>query len=288
MRFKHLGKPLICKYTAEKLLKAKEQGLKSIKISFDLGRSLIDVCLNSRGVVVNRLLIDWGVLREVAEGGERDIYVVDESGVHSASIAGRHFYKLVLSRWGHAPTIEIDGIHMHRVKDVTPEVDAEMKVRLLGRIRCGNVLDTCMGLGYTVIAALRHGACRVTTIEVDENVLTLAQLNPWSRELEDERVEVRVGDSMEILEEYDEEFDAAIHDPPRFSLAGELYGLEFYRKLAKALKPGGRIVHYVGQPGIVKGRRIWRGVLSRMRAAGFDVRYDPNTRCIYGKRVKSG
>jgi len=80
-------------------------------------------------------------------------------------------------------------------------------------------------------------------------------------------------------------FDAVIHDPPRMPLAGSLYSLEFYVKLARALKPGGKIVHYVGQPGIHRGRRIWKGVLERLRQAGFDASYDERSRCVYGRKL---
>lgn len=284
VRFEPLRRPLLCKRVAEELLRARSSGLERVEVSLDLGRRASEAVLKPEGVWVKGGLIPWEKVEEVARADEKDIYLVTREGVVEASIAGRHFYKLVLSEWGHAPTIEIDGIHMHRVKGVTPEVDAEMKVRLLGRLRCKKVLDTCMGLGYTAITALRRGACKVVTMEVDVNVLRLARLNPWSEGLDKERVELRVGDAYEMVAEYREEFDAAIHDPPRLPLAGELYGLEFYRRLAKALKPGGRVVHYVGQPGIIKGRKIWRGVMERMRAAGFQVSYDPKSRCVYGRR----
>ena len=285
MRFQPIVKPLICKPVADALLEARSKGASRIAISLDLGRSSEEVILDSRGVVHESFELGWDSI-ELAARRERDIYMVEGSELIPLAISSDRFYKLVLVRWGHPPTLEIDGIHMHRILDVTPEVDSELKVRLLGDLRCRRVLDICTGLGYTAIAALRRGACSITTIEKDENVISLARLNPWSRELADERVELRIGDAFTILDEYDEEFDAIIHDPPRISLAGELYGLEFYRKLAKALKPGGRLVHYVGQPGIHRGRRIWRGVIERLRLAGFEARYDENSRCVYGYKKR--
>ena len=89
-----------------------------------------------------------------------------------------------------------------------------------------------------------------------------------------------------MIDGFHGEFDAIVHDPPRFSLAGELYSLKFYRRLNKALRLGGRLVHYVGQPGVVKGRAIWRGVMRRLREAGFDVRYDSRSRCVYGVKLR--
>jgi len=285
MRFRPIAKPLICKPVADRLLGARSRGLRRIAISLDLGRSFVEAELDEQGVVCGDLKLGWSLVELASERG-RDIYAIEGGGLAPLSIRSDHFYKLVLVRWGRPPTLEIDGIHMHRVLEVTPDVDARLKVGLLGDLRCRRVLDVCTGLGYTAIAALRRGACGITTIEKDENVISLARLNPWSRELADERIDLRIGDAFQLLDDYREEFDAAIHDPPRPSLAGELYGLEFYLKLAKALKPGGRIVHYVGQPGIHRGRRVWRGVLERLRRAGFIASYDQNSRCVHGIRIR--
>ncbi|MCD6312733.1 MAG: RsmD family RNA methyltransferase [Thaumarchaeota archaeon] len=285
MRFQPIKMPLICKPVADQLLEAWSRGIMRLKISLDLGRSLEEVSLSKWGVAHRDFELGWSEVKLASER-ERDIYAIEGGKLIPLSITSDHFYKLVLVRWDHPPTLEIDGIHMHRILDVTPEVDSELKVELLGEIRCKRILDVCTGLGYTAITALRRGACSIMTIEKDENVISLARLNPWSRELEDERVSLVLGDAFEILDGYEGEFDAVIHDPPRMPLAGSLYSLEFYLKLAKALKPGGRLVHYVGQPGIHKGRRIWKGVLERLRQAGFDARYDKRSRCVYGRRKR--
>ena len=285
MRFQPLRKPLICSPVAEAILKARSNGRREVEISLDLGKSFQRAELTEKGIKVGEIELGWSQI-EVAARRERDIYAIENGELVPLSITSDHFYKLVLVKWGAPPTLEIDGIHMHRILDVTPDVDSEMKIKLLGNLKCRKILDVCTGLGYTAIAALKKGACKVVTIEKDENVIKLAQLNPWSWELADERVELKLGDAVEVIEEYEEEFDAVMHDPPRFSLAGELYSLEFYKKLARVLKPGGRIAHYVGQPGIHKGRKIWKGVLERMRLAGFDVRYDEQSRCVYGYRKR--
>ncbi len=285
MKFQPVKKPLICKPVADELLEARGRGAVKIRASFDLGKSFKEVKLSERSVVHRDFELGWDEI-ELASKRERDIYMIDEGKLVPLSIASDHFYKLVLVRWGYPSTLEIDGIHMHRILDITPDADSRLKVRLLGDLRCKRVLDVCTGLGYTAITSLRRGACSVLTIEKDKSVVSLAKLNPWSWELEDERVELKMKDAFTALDEYKEEFDAVIHDPPRISLAGDLYSLEFYLKLARALKPGGRIVHYVGQPGIHKGKRIWRGVLERLRLAGFDAKYDEKSRCVYGYRKR--
>jgi predicted methyltransferase len=68
----------------------------------------------------------------------------------------KKFYKLIpTSTW---PTLEISGIHMHRIKKVDPKTDTELKLKALGRIY-GVVLDICTGLGYTAILAARRKGC---------------------------------------------------------------------------------------------------------------------------------
>ncbi|ASJ05412.1 class I SAM-dependent methyltransferase [Thermococcus barossii] len=210
------------------------------------------------------------VSRDVLERIARDegsVYFV-KNGVYKAAIAGEHFYKLVPTI---PPTIEINGIRMHRTKEVNPLQDTRSKVNAVKPKEGETVLDTCMGLGYTAIEASKRGAY-VITIEKDPNVIELARINPWSRELfTGGRVQVIQGDAFEVVKKFnDESFDAIIHDPPRFSLAGKLYSEEFYSELFRVLKPGGRLFHYVGNPGKKYRRKdLQRGVMERLRRAGF-------------------
>jgi predicted methyltransferase len=181
----------------------------------------------------------------------------------------KKFYKLIpTSTW---PTLEISGIHMHRIKKVDPKTDTELKLKALGRIY-GVVLDICTGLGYTAILAARRKAVkRVVTIEKDENVLKIARQNEFSKELfENPKIEIIVGDAFEEIKKFeDESFNFIIHDPPRISLAPELYSLNFYSQLARVLKKGGKLFHYVGEPGKLSGKNFMKGIVKRLLLAGF-------------------
>ena len=243
-------------------------------VSLDLGLSESSVeLLDEAALLPGGLRVSISDLRRIAER-EEAIFIVDEDGIYMAAYADGHFYKLVPTEG--APTLEIDGIRMHRTRDITPERDAEMKLEALG-LRGGWVLDICTGLGYTALEALRRDAELVVSIEVNPIVLKMANINPWSRGLfQDKRIDIILGDAYEVVPSLPEaRFDYIIHDPPRFALAGHLYSAEFYHSLLRALKPGGRLFHYTGEPGS-RYRRIdlRKGVMRRLREAGFtDIRY---------------
>ncbi|MFN3551425.1 MAG: hypothetical protein ACK4WJ_06430, partial [Endomicrobiia bacterium] len=101
----------------------------------------------------------------------------------------QHYYKLVkTSGWS---TIQIDGIQMHRISKLTPELDAAKKVEVLNPQSGSLVLEICTGLGYTTIFLLKRN-CRVITIEKDENVLYIAKQNPYSKPLFDNLTEEQI------------------------------------------------------------------------------------------------
>ncbi|HII61915.1 class I SAM-dependent methyltransferase [Pyrococcus horikoshii] len=207
------------------------------------------------------------IIKRIAED-EGNVYFVRDGEVFKAAIAGEHFYKLVPTI---PPTIEINGIRMHRTKGTDPLKDTIAKVNTVKPREGEVVLDTCMGLGYTAIESAKRGA-RVITIEKDPNVIELAKINPWSRELfESPKIKILQGDSFDLIKKFeDESFDVIIHDPPRFSLAGELYSEEFYMEMFRVLKPGGRLFHYVGNPGKrYRGLDLQKGVMERLRRVGF-------------------
>jgi len=178
------------------------------------------------------------------------------------------FYKLVPTK--DAPTMEISGIRMHVTKEMSPMEDTSKKIESISPFK-GIVLDTCMGLGYTAIAASKQADLAITC-EKDENVMEMARLNPWSKELFSNKkiniLKTNIFDEIKVFKS--SMFDAIIHDPPRLSLASELYSLNFYKQLFRVLKNNGKMYHYTGSPGS-KNRKInlAGNVSKRLKQAGF-------------------
>ena len=175
------------------------------------------------------------------------------------------------TKWG-TPTFEIDGIKMLVSENVSPWEDAQRKVALV-QPRGKAVLDTCGGMGYFAAHCALQGASEVRSFEKNADVLWLRSLNPWSP-APDERLDVKLADVAEFIGSVaDGSFDAVLHDPPRFGIAGELYSQQFYDELARVLVPRGRLFHYTGTPNkLTSGRDVPGEVLKRLERAGFEAR----------------
>jgi predicted methyltransferase len=195
----------------------------------------------------------------------RTIYYWSDSGYEQAARYTTALFKLVPTEW-EAPTFEIDGIKMLPTARLSPYADAGQKVALVaprGKI----VLDTCGGLGYFAAWCLLGGAARVLSFEKHAAVLWLRSLNPWSP---DSAWQAPPGAALQLVQLPDASVDAILHDPPRISIAGELYSQDFYGQLARVLRPGGALFHYTGEPHRVsRGRSLSREVIARLQQAGF-------------------
>ena len=176
--------------------------------------------------------------------------------------------------------MEIDGIQMHR----SAGAFAAAVVRPSAR-----VLDTCGGLGYTAIHALRLGAAEVRSFEVSEGVLYLRAINPWSQlEAGNERLRLEARDVFKGTVELEPaSFDSVIHDPPRYALAPDLYSSAFYLRLRNLLRAGGELFHYTGDPNSRRrGSSTVRGVIERLRAVGFRTTTRPDLKGIVARRER--
>ena len=181
--------------------------------------------------------------------------------------------KLVPTPWG-PPTFEIDGIKMLPTAQVSPYADAERKVGLI-RPRDKRILDTCGGLGYFAAWCLRGQAARVVSFELNPDVIWLRTLNPWSPGA-DARLSLTQGDVAAAIEQLATgSFDAILHDPPRFGIAGDLYSQRFYDQMARVLTRKGRLFHYTGSPNkLSSGRDLPAEVAQRLRRAGFATEFN--------------
>ena len=253
---------------AKQALEAIAKGLSCVRLSTDLNISEQDFSIIDQDLILdqdNRLSINE--LKKIVKKTQR-IYLCHDGDMDPLEDRSSGYYKLVPTAG--APLLEISGVKMHISKGTDPFTSASEMAQQAVR-KGDKVLDCCSGLGYAAIAAHRIGASEVLTIELSLEVMGLRAQNPWSNDLGNEGVVQRQGSSFELIGTMPGmSFDSVIHDPPRFSLAGELYSEEFYREICRVLRPGGRLFHYTGNPHVVKkGSSFVDGVIRRLKAAGF-------------------
>ena len=262
----HYTGPLLTRPVLDTLQAALKKGAGQAQASFDLGLSEDVVDVGSDGWQWRGQPFPWPDKLK-----DRTIHYWDGEAFAPASRFGSGLYKLVPTDWG-APTFEIDGIKMLPTSKESPLDDARRKVALV-QPAGKTILDTCGGLGYFAACCLDAGVARLQSFEKNEDVLWLRTLNPWSPDPDesDGRLQLAHADvSQAITQLPDAAFDAALHDPPRFGIAGELYSQAFYDQLARVLKRGGRLFHYTGAPNrLTSGRDVPREVAKRLEKAGF-------------------
>ncbi len=255
---------------AVQLLDARRAGRSTATISPDLNLTQTEVTLNPEHVTFPaERHLSWPDIEEIA-AAESTCFLLTEDGIRAIQAFSRvtnRFCSLMPTDL--APTLLVAGFPMHRIKDTDPHHDTLSKIQAIEPV-VGRVLDTATGLGYTAIEASRT-ADHVLTIELDPTVLDVARLNPWSQELfGNPKITQMMGDACEVVQGLEDgAFSRIIHDPPTFSLAGELYSGVFYRQLCRLLARGGRLFHYMGDPNSDRGGRVTRGAVRRLRDAGF-------------------
>ena len=257
-------------FQAVPLLEARRSGVTSALVSPDLGLSKVQVelgvdCVSFPGGES----LSWAALGAIAADETRCYWVVEKTAQPIEVFSEDSGLYFALMPTGSAPTMLISGIPMHRIKDSNPYQDTLDKIKAIAPLH-GLLLDTSTGLGYSPIHAAKT-AIEVVTIEIDPAAQQIARLNPWSQELfVNPKIRQIIGDSYEEIEKFGENsFSAILHDPPMFSLAGDLYSGSFYRQAYRVLKRGGRMFHYIGDPDSKSGARTTRGVVRRLQETGF-------------------
>lgn len=263
--------PIVLSYIqAERLLAAKKQRVASTEVSPDLGITMVTVELSDAGVTFpGGEQARWPEVEKIRKA-DTNCFVVGEQGIRPIQYFSEDTNRMCsLLPTKRTPSMLIAGFTMHRIVDIDPMEDTRKKIAAITPIT-GRVLDTATGLGYTAIAAART-AEQVITIELDPGAQAIARLNPWSRDLFDNpRIKQLMGDAFDVVPTFaDESFDRIIHDPPVFSLAGELYSSVFYRQLYRVLRRGGRLFHYIGNLESKSSGTVARGALKRLQEAGF-------------------
>ena len=256
-----------------KILELRHSSISEVSLEVDFGLRKVKVKFINGNVKIGRF-----ILKLDTKIKDNYCYLVRNNQVLPIAFFDKNkniFYRLIPTQdW---PSLSLGSVPMHRVKNYSPLQDAQSKIRLLKPE--GIVLDTCMGLGYTAILASQY-ARRVYTFEKDSNVIFIAKLNPISKRLF--KMPNIIFKKADIFVEIDKfsshSFHAIIHDPPTFKLTPYLYSVEFYKKLYRVLKHGGRIYHYCPLPERSKGKDFRKVLCANLRLAGFSkVIFDTNS-----------
>lgn len=254
--------------TARQVLEAMDRGEHYVDISIDLNLSRGRFAIGGAELILDgeKRLGREDLLQ--IDGKENRIFFLGDGRLEVLEDRANGYYKLVPT--DQAPLLEISGVKMHIAKGVNPFESAGQMAEQVVR-KGARVLDTCSGLGYAATAALTLGAHEVVSVELSETVMALRRKNPWSQRIYGADIQLVHADIDRYIRDLPaQSFDAIIHDPPRFSLAGELYGESFYMELYRVLKRRGALFHYTGNPQLLKrGSGFVDQAAKRLKLAGF-------------------
>ncbi|MBU1193312.1 MAG: hypothetical protein KKE62_18125 [Proteobacteria bacterium] len=267
------------------ILQAMQTGKTQIHLSLDLNLTHKTWQIeDSRLILGADIDVDSQMLSAIASDKTR-IFVLKDKDLMPLEIRSQGYYKLVPT--SSAPTLEINGIKMHRSKDIDPLTDAQLKTQRV--VSPGDqTLDTCGGLGYSAVFALKAGAKKVVSFEKSREVVALRNQNPWLEKYADDRLELIHADVVQKIDAFDNgRFNSVIHDPPRFTSAtGDLYGKKFYDALFRVMTSGAKLFHYTGSPKKIKTRdRFIKNTIQRLEHSGFkSLEFHEHLQGVYGRK----
>ena len=266
---------------------SKAVGSPTVRVSLDLNLTQRDLPLRGEVLDVAGTAIEIASLAPILDK-PRKAFMLDtrEASADWKALQFFHESHYQLVPTAGAPTAEIDGIQMHCAGRFDPFEWADKAVATVVR-KGDRIFETCGGLGYMAILAVRRGAGEVVSTEISEGMLRLRRFNPWSRLEAGLPIRVTHADAFDMLSnQADRCFETVIHDPPRFSRAPALYSQAFYDRAYAVLKPGGRMFHYTGSPSS-RTRDLGGAVRKRLLRAGFRVRAHPELESFVATRPRS-
>ena len=266
-----MTRPVVLSYVqTRRISDARQKGQSFLEISPDLGLTTVIAQVTPAGVLFpGGEQLSWQSIEKINKSPV-NCFLVENGEIRPIQVFSEQTNRMCsLMPTEKAPSMLIAGFVMHRIKDIDPMQDTLRKIAAISPI-VGRVLDTATGLGYTAIEAAKT-ADEVVTIELDPGVQEIARLNPWSQALfHNPKIHQLISDAYEVVQTLEDgSFSRIIHDPPTFSLAGELYSGAFYQQLFRILKRGGRLYHYIGDPNSKASSGITKGALKRLQEAGF-------------------
>ena len=269
----------------DKLLEKIRTGAQSVTLSLDLNLSeTVWQIKDGKLVLGENSFVDVKKLESICSDKHK-IFTFRENEFNALEVRTGSYYKLVPTTG--APTLEINGIKMHRSKEIDPLLDAKLKTRLVVSAK-DQVLDTCGGLGYSAMFAAKAGAEKVISTEKSREVIALRNLNPWLEKMNSQKIVFLHTDIVKEIDTFGNNlFNSVIHDPPRFtSASGDLYGKKFYDALFRVMAPRSKLFHYTGSPKKIRERdRFIKNTMKRLEQSGFtSVCFKDSLQGIYAKK----
>jgi len=262
--------PIISSNDLRRLLEASTRGKDECEVSLDLGLTKCKVKVLPEGFIVDSHTIVIPKIRD----SDKSCYIIDDDfilqKVQIFSPETNKLYKLIPTT--NKPLLQVSGTSMHKREFV----DRVEKAKLKGR-----VLDAGTGLGYTA-SVVAKSADEVFSFEVDENVLTLAEYNPWSHALFDNaKIHVQVGDVVDEIKKFeDESFDAIVFDAGTPHASGDFFSSDNYQQAARVIRKGGLLLHYLPRVHEKRGRDFPGEIMNRLVAAGFRLMEESKDGCF--------
>ncbi len=250
--------PILSSESLRKIVLAVAEGKEEILVPLDLGFSgkQEKLDLSENGIIFDDKEIEIPKIRE----DDKSCYIIIGDVLEKVQYSNKDgIYKLIPTSF--RPILQISGTSMHKQSFIE---------RVEKNKLWGNVLDSGTGLGYTAIVASKT-AKKVTTIEIDEMVLELQKINPYSQELfDDEKINLIEGDLVDEIEKFkDAEFNFIILDGGTPRSSGEFFSTKNYEQVFRVLKHGGKVYHYVPNYHVNRGTDFAANISGTLKKIGF-------------------